>query len=136
MLRLIKCFPLVGGKKSTAGNGGFGVCRSILASIIQLSRCDTTVSTRGKAKVTGHILYCNVITRGKQNWNQLVTHIKTMSKNKTKSSLKIHLLFRFSCLCYTKMLNNLNTFLPVIHEFIPTSCTHEVEENNLDSHKT
>ncbi len=31
------------------------------------------------------------------------------------------------------MLNNLNTFLPVIHDqFIPTSYTHEVEENNLE----
>lgn len=47
------------------------------------------------------------------------------------------IIFRFPCLCYTKMLNNLNTFLPVIHDqFIPTSCTHEVEENNLGSHKT
>lgn len=31
------------------------------------------------------------------------------------------------------MLNNLNTFLPVICDlFIPTSYTHEVEENNLE----
>lgn len=35
------------------------------------------------------------------------------------------------------MLNNLNTFLPVIRDlFIPTSYTHEVEENHLRSHKT
>lgn len=65
--------------------------------------------------------------------DKLMHHLprkKAHTKEKFKSSFIISDLF--SCLCYTKMLNNLNTFLPVISDlFIPTSYTHEVEENNL-----